>query len=356
MFMKLPINYISAFVILIAVILWVLSGVLFKDSNQEVEIINDVTEEKIITVRASEFNAEDKTYFLTVRGRTEVGKKVMLKPKTSSTILNKLDKGLFVKKGQTICTLDPENRSAALDEAIANKTKAQLQYDAIKQLADEGYRSENAVATADAALKGAIARVEMATNELNNTKINAPFDGYIEDVFVEVGDLISPTQPCAKLMQLDPITVTGEVTEKNVELISENQLVDVKLLDGINLKGKIDYVSKSANPSTRTYKVEALVENRKGLIREGLTANMKVPLKNVKAHLIPSYLLSLNDLGDLGIKIVNENIVRFIDIQIIEDTPEGIWVAGLPDLVTIITVGQEYVMDGQKIDVQIVDR
>ena len=355
MFKKLPMNYISAFVILIAVILWVLSGVLFKDSDQEVEIINDVTEEKIITVRASEFEAKDKTYFLTVRGRTEVEKKVMLKPKTSSTILKKLDKGSFVKKGQIICTLDPENRSAALDEAVANKTKAQLQYDAIKQLADEGYRSENAVATADAALKGAIARVEMATNELNNTKINAPFDGYIEDVFVEVGDLISPTQPCAKLMQLDPITVTGEVTEKNVELITENQLVDVKLLDGSNLKGKIDYVSKSANPSTRTYKVEALVSNREGLIREGLTADMKVPLKNVKAHLIPSYLLSLNDLGDLGIKIVNQNIVRFIAIQIIEDTPEGIWVAGLPSSVTIITVGQEYVMDGQKIKVQLVN-
>lgn len=355
MFKKLPMNYISAFVILIAVILWVLSGVLFKDSDQEVEIVNDATEEKIITVRASEFEAKDKTYFLTVRGRTEVEKKVMLKPKTSSTILKKLDKGSFVKKGQIICTLDPENRSAALDEAVANKTKAQLQYDAIKQLADEGYRSENAVATADAALKGAIARVEMATNELNNTKINAPFDGYIEDVFVEVGDLISPTQPCAKLMQLDPITVTGEVTEKNVELITENQLVDVKLLDGSNLKGKIDYVSKSANPSTRTYKVEALVANREGLIREGLTADMKVPLKNVKAHLIPSYLLSLNDLGDLGIKIVNQNIVRFIAIQIIEDTPEGIWVAGLPSSVTIITVGQEYVMDGQKIKVQLVN-
>jgi multidrug efflux system membrane fusion protein len=280
----------------------------------------------------------------------------MLKPKTSSTIVKKLDKGSFVIKGQTICTLDPENRSAALDEAVASKTKAQLQYDAIKQLADEGYRSENAVATADAALKGAIARVEMATNELNNTYINAPFDGYIEDVFVEVGDLISPTQPCAKLMQLDPITVTGEVTEKNVELITEDQLVDVKLLDGSNLKGKIDYISKSANPSTRTYKVEALVENREGLIREGLTADMKVPLKNLKAHLIPSYLLSLNDLGDLGIKIVNENIVRFIDIQIIEDTPDGIWVAGLPDSVTVITVGQEYVMDGQKIEVQLVNR
>jgi multidrug efflux system membrane fusion protein len=355
MFKKLPINYISAFVILIAVILWILSGVLFEDA-EETEIVADQTEEKIISVRASKFTAEDKTYFLTIRGRTEVEKKVMLKPKTSSTVIKKLDKGIFVKKGENICTLDPENRSAALDEAIASKNKAQLQYEAIKQLADEGYRSENAVATADAALKGAIARVEMATNELNNTKINAPFDGYVEDVLVEIGDLISPAQPCAKLMQLDPITVTGEVTEKNVELITLNQLVKIKLLDGTNLKGKVNYISKSANPSTRTYKVEALVQNKNGLIREGLTADMKVPLKNLRAHLIPSYLLSLNDVGDLGIKIVNDSIVSFANIQIIEDTPDGIWVAGLNESVTIITVGQEYVMDGQKINVQIVKR
>ena len=355
MFKKIPINYISAFVILIAVILWVLSGVMFKDS-EEVEIIAEKVEEKVITVRASKFESENKTYFLTVRGRTEVEKKVMLKPKTSSTVIKKLDKGAFVKKDDPICTLDPENRSAALDEAVASKNKAQLQYDAIKQLADEGYRSENAVATAEAALKGAIARVEMATNELNNTTVSAPFNGYVEDIFVEIGDLVSPAQPCAKLMQLDPITVTGEVTEKNVDLVTEDQLVEIQLLDGSNLKGKISYISKSANPSTRTYKVEALVANNDGLIREGLTAEMKVPLQNLKAHLIPSYLLSLNDLGDLGIKIVNDNIVNFVNIEIIEDTSEGIWVAGLPDLATIITVGQEYVMDGQKIDVQIVDR
>ena len=267
-----------------------------------------------------------------------------------------MNKGVFVKKGESICVLDPENRSAALDEAVASKNKAQLQYDAIKQLADEGYRSENAVATADAALKGAIARVEMAKNELNNTKITAPFDGYIEDVFVEIGDLVSPTQACAKLMQLNPITVTGEVTEKNVEQITPNQLVDIKLLDGSELKGKVSYISKSANPSTRTYKVEALVENKNGLIREGLTADMMVPLQNLKAHLIPSYLLSLNDAGDLGIKIIKDDIVYFTNIQIIEDTVDGIWVAGLPTSVTIITVGQEYVINGQEVNVQIVKR
>ena len=73
----------------------------------------------------------------------------------------------------------------------------------------------------------------------------------------------------------------------------------------------------------------------------------------VKAHLIPSYLLSLNDEGELGIKIVENGTVKFLLIQIIEDGLDGLWVSGLPDEVTIITVGQEYVINGQNVNVQL---
>jgi multidrug efflux system membrane fusion protein len=96
------------------------------------------------------------------------------------------------------------------------------------------------------------------------------------------------------------------------------------------------------------------VNNEKGLIREGLTAEMMVPIKSLKAQLIPSYLLSLDDVGSLGIKILENNVVRFIRIEIIEDTLDGIWVAGLPQKSMIITVGQEYVINGQEVNVQIV--
>ena len=353
MFKKLPINYISAFIILTAVILWILSGVL-TESSVENEIVAKKTDEKIISVRASEFIAKDKTYFLTIRGRTEAEKKVMLKPKTTSTIISRIQKGIFVSKGETICSLDPENRVAKLDEAIANKNKSQLQYDAIKKLSAEGYRSENAVATAEAALKGAIARVKIAENDLDNVKVIAPFDGFVEDMYVEIGDLVNPNQPCAQLLQLDPMTVSGEVTEKNIDQIKLDQSVSIKLLDQSILKGTVNYISKSANPSTRTYKVESLVNNEKGLIREGLTAEMMVPIKSLKAQLIPAYLLSLDDIGSLGIKILENNVVKFIKIEIIEDTLDGIWVAGLPQKSMIITVGQEYVIDGQKVNVQIV--
>jgi multidrug efflux system membrane fusion protein len=260
-----------------------------------------------------------------------------------------------VKKGDIICSLDPENRSARLIEAEAGKNQAQLQYDAVKELFNEGYRSENALATAEAVLKGAIAREEIARNELSNIAINAPFDGFIEDVMVEIGDLMTPASTCAFIFQLNPMIVAGEVTEKNVSQVTIGEDVYINFLNGDEIEGKLSYISKSSSSSTRTYKIEASFENVSANIREGLTANIKIPLRNLKAHLVPSYLLSLDDDGNLGLKIIDDGTVKFVLIEIIEDTTEGLWVTGLPLNTRIITVGQEYVIDGQHVKVEMVN-
>ena len=353
---SLPKNYLWALIIFIAVLLWIASGFLKteNDTNVELNKNSNITEERI-AVRATDIIGEDKIYFLTVRGRTEAEKRVMLRPKTSSTVLNTINKGSFVKKGDMICSLDPENRSARLIEAEAGKKQAQLQYNAIQELFNEGYRSENALATAEAVLKGAIAREEIAKNELNNINIAAPFDGFIEDVFVEIGDLMTPASSCAVILQLNPMIVSGEVTEKNVSQVSLNENIFIDFLNGDQIDGKLTYISKSSSLSTRTYKIEASFENKSAEIREGLTANIRIPLKNLKAHLVPSYLLSLDDVGNLGLKIVQDGTVKFILIEIIEDNSEGLWVTGLPLNTRLITVGQEYVIDGQNVKVELVN-
>mgnify|MGYP001227372718 FL=1 len=351
---SLPKNYILALVIFLALLLWIGSGFFKSETNNNLETSSaEIVEEKI-SVRATNIVGENKTYYLTVRGRTEAEKRVMLRPKTTSTVLHTIDKGSFVKKGEEICSLDPENRSARLIEAEAGRKQAQLQYDAIKELYDEGFRSENALATAEAVLKGAIARQEIAQNELNNIIITSPFDGFIEDVFVEIGDLMTPASTCAVILQLDPMIVSGEVTEKNVTQVSIGENILISFLDNREINGKLTYVSKSSNPSTRTYKIEASFENKDADIREGLTANIKIPLQDVKAHLVPSYLLSLDDDGNLGLKIIEDGSVKFILIEIIEDSNEGLWVTGLPLNTTLITVGQEYVIDGQSVKVEMV--
>jgi multidrug efflux system membrane fusion protein len=81
---------------------------------------------------------------------------------------------------------------------------------------------------------------------------------------------------------------------------------------------------------------------------------MQVPLGSQLAHLISPAAMVLNDSGQMGVRIVDDNgIVAFEQITIVSESPDGVWVKGLPEQVNLITVGQEEVFEGQKVQVDL---
>lgn len=72
------------------------------------------------------------------------------------------------------------------------------------------------------------------------------------------------------------------------------------------------------------------------------------------AHRISAALLVLDDDGRLGIKAVDDtDTVRFFPARIVRAEAEDIWLGGLPERLRLITVGQGFVVDGQKVRVQL---
>jgi multidrug efflux system membrane fusion protein len=62
-------------------------------------------------------------------------------------------------------------------------------------------------------------------------------------------------------------------------------------------------------------------------------------------------LLSLADDGTVGVKVVdNDERVKFYPVELAGSTPEGMQVTGLPDDIRLITVGQGFVTEGQRVD------
>ena len=187
--------------------------------------------------------------------------------------------------------------------------------------------------------------------ELNRTEVKAPFDGYIEDI-VKPGNLLERGQLCATIIELDPITFIAEVPENSIKDVREGQIVNISLVTGDNIQGKLTFVSKSASVATRTFRVEAEIANPSGIVRDGISGTMVIDTDPVLAHKISPSILLLADNGELGVKTVNsENMVQFFPVQIIQDTEEGIWVAGLPDFSNIIVLGQGFVETGQIVSV-----
>ena len=185
--------------------------------------------------------------------------------------------------------------------------------------------------------------------ELNRTEVKAPFSGYIEKI-VKPGNFLERGQICATIIQLNPITFVAEVPESDINKVNEGQQVVLNLITGETIEGKLTFVSKSASSLTRTFKVEAEVENENGLIRDGITSEMIIKTSKIKAHKITPSVLMLNDKGILGIKVIRDlEIVKFLPVTILEDSEDGIWVTGIPNQIQLITQGQGFVEDDQKV-------
>ena len=185
--------------------------------------------------------------------------------------------------------------------------------------------------------------------ELNRTEVKAPFRGYVEKI-IKPGNFINRGEVCAVIIELDPVTFVAEVPEAEIKNIIKGQNVSILLVTGEIINSKLSFVSKSATPSTRSFRVEAEVRNPKGLIRDGITGTLEISTNKILANKISPSILLLSDSGTLGIRVVNnDGIVEFLPIKILEDTQDGLWVQGIPNASNLIVRGQGFVENGQKV-------
>ena len=277
--------------ILIPIIIWMISGQFIDDSAPEIKKKNELA-----SVLIAESSAAFYAPIITLNSSATSEKRVQVMAKTSGEVMpHNISQGQWVNKDEVLCKL------------------------------------------------GVV--------ELNRTEVKAPFKGYIERI-VKPGNLLSRGQVCAVIIELDPLTFVAEVPEAEIQSVVKGQRVSIKLVTGETITSKLSFVSKSATPSTRSFRVEAEVENSQGSIRDGITGTMEITTNKVLGHKISPSILLLSDEGILGVREVNaDNVVVFLPVSIIEDTQDGIWVSGIPNSTNLIVRGQGFVENGETVEV-----
>jgi len=364
-------------------------------------------EEKVVSVIARRSEAQTIDSAVVLRGDTRAARQVELRSETSGQVISEpLRKGTFVESGQVMCQIDigtreisladaqarlaevrariPETESripeaeARIEEAKSRLTEAQINLNAAEKLAEGGYASESRVANATAAVRSAEAGVRSAEaglnlamsgleniqasiqsaeagvasarREIEKLEITAPFGGILESDTAEIGSLMQPGSLCGTIIQLDPIVVAGFVPEADVNRINEGVRAGARLIDGTMVQGTVSFLSRSADPKTRTFLVEIEVANTDLRIRDGQTADILIEADGALAHLLPQSALTLSNDGTLGVRIVTpEGTAKFTPVKLLRDTAQGVWLGGLPAVANVILVGQEYVTEGSAV-------
>ncbi|MFE8069825.1 efflux RND transporter periplasmic adaptor subunit [Marinobacteraceae bacterium S3BR75-40.1] len=332
------------------VVLWMLSGLLDTSDQAPMED-QPAADTAPPSVRVLALAPSLIRNQIVVTGRTLADRRVQVKAETDGLVeAVEVDKGDTVTPGQALVQLAVEDREARLAEARALLQQRELEYRAAQSLRDRESVSRTELARAKAALEGARAALESSVEQLERTLIEAPIEGTIEARQVEVGDFVSRGTPVAEIVDLDPMRVRGQLSERFLGQVKPDTRARVRLLDGTELIGTVDFISNVASPTTRTFPVEIIIPNPQGSLIEGLTAEITLFSDQVAAYRIQPSMLSLSDQGMLGVKAVNDdNRVAFYPVALVRDTPEGLWVSGLPDHLQLITVGHEFVSEGQQV-------
>lgn len=347
-------SILIAALLVVAVGLWVGSGQFGQGNNlpaakKPPADLGRATISPAVRVRLQ--SAEVRRTEEILQGRTEAYRTVEVSAETEGLIKDlEIDRGSRVEAGQVVARLAKDDRPARLTEAKALLAQRQIEHKAAQKLAKKGFRAETQVAAATAALEAAQARVQLAEIDLDDTNLRAPFDGIVEDRMAEVGDYLQKGDPVARIVDLTPILVIAQVSERAVHDISVGQNGRARLSSGLEVQGRVRFVSPMADPATRTFRVEMEVANDDQSVADGLTAQISLPRTAVEAHRISPAVLSLDDQGVIGVKVVDsDNQVVFLPVAVVANDPSGLWVTGLPHDAVLITVGHEFVKAGQEV-------
>lgn len=307
---------------------------------------------KTAQVRVKDSLAAPFTTQISVTGKTSASRTVVMKAEVDGQITELLaDKGMQVTTGQAIARIDKKDRGSRVAESRELVKQRNIEYTAAIRLEKEGYYSKTKLAQAASALEGAKADLKMAELNLGNTEIKAPFDGVIGGKSVNVGDYVTAGTGVMTIVDLNPLKLTGSVSERVVLDLAAGAPVTGTLLNGAVVKGVLSFIAPAADPATRTFPVEIKLPNDEGRLVEGLTVEITIPTAERPGHKISPSILTLNDQGQIGVKIVDDNnVVSFVPVTILADMPDHAWIGGLPDKVRIITVGQDYVVPGQVVE------
>ena len=294
--MKIKQTYKTASILASFLVIWMVSGSLVQEENFE---RNDDSLDTLSSVTIINSQATKKSMVLKSSGFTEADKFVQVRAEVSGRLIARpAQQGDFVEEGDLICQLYIAGREAY-------------------------------------------------------PKIVAPFSGYLETLRVEEGDFLNTGSVCAALIDPDPMLVVADIAEKNIAQVQLGSKANAKLISGRYISGEVTFIASSADKNTRTFRVEISVDNKDRTIRDGVSAEIYIKGKEEPAHKISPAILSLNDQGKLGVRTVTaDNKVEFKEINILEDTNSGMWVSGLGQEARIITLGQEYVFQGQTVNVK----
>jgi membrane fusion protein (multidrug efflux system) len=278
------------------------------------------------------------------------------------TVVGEIDaavKDLPFKEGSTIgrngliAQLDDSQLAAEAARAEALRAQSKAMYDRVKQVVDQGAGAPQDLDDAAASLKVAEANLDVAQARLAKTKVVAPFEGIIGARKVSVGTFLRSGQAIAELANINEIRVNFSAPERFLSRLTPGATVSVSspAFPGVSLKGKIAVVEPMIDPTTRSARVVAQVQNAGRRFRPGMSANVAAVLgERPNALTIPQEAVFGSGNQSQVFVVKPDSTVGRVVVTLGSRSPEVVEVLeGLKPGMIVVRAGHQKLFDGGKV-------
>jgi multidrug efflux system membrane fusion protein len=351
---------IAAFCVLAAAAAWIATGEFSSVGSAQgtaegAESASDPAAPKplVRTVAAIEPSFVDYARTIRLSGVTVADKRVALAARADGVINGlALAKGVRVAAGDVVMVLEGAEAEALAKIAAITLAQRESDLERAERLFAGGNVPEIEVTNARSAREQAAAELARAEAALDKQRLVAPFDGIVDALEVELGEWVQTGAPVATILALDPIVVMAEVSELDLASVTVGAKARVQFVTGTVLEGTVRLVAREASAQTRTFPVEIALPNPDLALSAGMTAEVFLSASPVRSVVVPRSVVTLSETGALGLRVVgDDNVAAFAQVTIVDDTPEGLVVTGVPEGKRIVTAGQDLVRDGDLVEV-----
>jgi membrane fusion protein (multidrug efflux system) len=262
-----------------------------------------------------------------------------------------------IEQGEKVLTVEMKSVATRETEARVRYEQARKDYERMKKLFEEEIISKGQLDNAKTALDTSRAALDSVNVNLDDGSLESPIDGILDQLSIDPGEYISPGRTVMKIVNIDKVKVELPVPEKDILYFEPDQ--DVKITfdttagETREFQGLIEFVSMTADNTTRTYLTKVLVENPEHVLRPGMIVRahlvrrqmddaIAVPFFTIIDHEKSKAVFVVDDQSTARIKLIDYGIFQRGIVEVRDGLDVG---------ERLIIVGQRKLVDGEKVDV-----
>lgn len=318
--------------------------------------------EKLSLVTALVIAPEVFEHYLQVQADVATKQNIVLYPQFSGQLQTlHVAVGDQVKKGDRLATLDDNGMAQQLNQLMVQEALAKTTFERQEKLWNQNIGSELQYLQAKAQYEAQRSLTQQVSQQLEKSKIVAPFDGTIDAVLAEAGMVVNAgISPVFRLVNLDNMYLKADVPEGYLKdvVFGKKVIINFPILD-LEVPSTIRSVGRYINPDNRTFSIEVDLPNNKTQIKPNLTAQINInDYTNDQALLVPQSVISENAAGEQYVYTTLYDKDRDQSVAkkriVVTGKTEGDFVEiiqGIQPGDTVIAEGARSVKDGQPVSI-----